>query len=257
MWRDLTPTWRTHAQLVLVDLPSHGASATAVAGTDPVDDLLSILRDEQLERVAIIGHSAGAALAVDLAARASGRVSALILLSPSITGFASRTPVDLSAVAQRVRAGDPTGAAEAWLATSVMRTNLAPARSSWFKDLVRDNTRVWQLDGGRAPRPRASVDERLASLRMPVFVGDGALDSAGTHEVSHAIASAQPRARHERFGDAGHWFPVERPEVISALVLDFLLGTWCRPRRASPVTSCPSGPSAGESGRLAESSPHR
>ncbi len=252
MWRDLVPAWRAHATLVLVDLPSHGASALARADADPVDDLLEMLGDERLERVAIVGHSAGAALAVDFAARVPARTSALVLLSPSLNGFSSRRPLDLSAVAARARAGDPAGAAEAWLATPIMRTALTGDRAAWFRTLVRDNTRVWQLQAPRAPPPRPPVHERLAALRLPLFIGEGMLDRSGTRDVANAILQAQPTATHQRFAHAGHWFPVERPDVVRARVLTFLLHAWCRdvvlPRRAP----CQPEPSTDDSGRLAD-----
>ncbi len=235
MWRDLVPTWRLHARVVLVDLKSHGASAMAASDEDPVDELLAVLRDEQLDTVAIVGHSAGAALAVELAARAPSRISALVLLSPSLNGFVTRTSLDLSAVAERVRAGDPPGAAEAWLASPVMRTNLTATRTVWLQSLIRANTRVWQRDAVRGPPPRTSVAERLDALRMPLFVGEGMLDVSGTSEVADAIARAHPDAVREQFRDGGHWFPVEQPEAVRERVLAFLVRAWSRRGRlASP-----------------------
>lgn len=222
MWRDLVPQWQRAHTLVLVDLPSHGRSAMAHAGDDVVLSLLALLDALGLPRASIIGHSAGAALAVDFAARFPRRVASVVLLSPSVTGFRATARVDLSEVAARVRAHDPAGAAEAWLAAPVMRVHLDAPGVAWFGAMIRTNTRVWQLDQSRPAPPTMSADARIAALHMPLFVGLGADDPAGTAEVVRAIRTAHPGAELREFAGRGHWFPIESPREVASLVAAFL-----------------------------------
>ncbi|SMF69149.1 Pimeloyl-ACP methyl ester carboxylesterase [Azospirillum oryzae] len=88
-----------HGRSVLaVDLPGHGRS-----GGEPLDSIaaladwvIALLDAAGLERAALIGHSMGALVALDAAARHSGRVESVALL-----GIAERMPVhpDLLAAA--------------------------------------------------------------------------------------------------------------------------------------------------------------
>lgn len=222
MWRALMGSWRPMFRLVLVDLKSHGQSIAASADDDVVRDMLAILDEQRIERTVIIGHSMGAAIAVDLTARAPERVSALVMLSPSVSGFVASTPPDLREVASRVRAGDHAGATTAWLATPLMRVRLPATATESFRAMIHDNARVWQSSGARSATAAESVDARIAALRVPLLVGIGADDASGVRELAAAILRAHPSATFHIVPSAGHWFPLEAPDATSRIVTDFL-----------------------------------
>jgi len=235
MWDALVPHWRGTFRLLLVDLPSHGASAPSTTRDDPAAAVLAILDAQRIERVAVIGHSAGAALAVALALRAPDRVAALVLLSPSIDGLQTRARVDLSVVAARVRAHDRAGAAEAWLSTPVMRTTLAARDDSAFRAMIRRNAGVWDVNASRPAPPPDSAASRIAALRTPILLAVGGDDPSGSVEVADVIQHAHPAAALRRLDGRSHWFPLEVPRVVADFTTTFLRGFACD---AAWRTSC-------------------
>jgi pimeloyl-ACP methyl ester carboxylesterase len=256
MWQPLVARWRSAFRLVLVDLKSHGQSATATAADDPTAELLAVMDEAGVDRFAVIGHSAGAALAVDLASSAPARVTALVLLSPSVNGFApSSARADLRELASRVRANDPPGAAEAWLASSVMQTALKGSARAAFRDMIRQNVRVWEASAGRPPSPRGSAADRIAAVQAPLLIAVGGQDASGVAEVADAIAAAHPRAPRRRLPDQGHWFPLEVPRAVATWTAAFLRAQVCL---AGPPAGgqTPAGPNGRLTERSAATTPH-
>lgn len=103
VWTLQTRYFAHHGRNVLaVDLPGHGRSAGPVLGSIPAlaEWVVRLLDAAQVERAALVGHSMGALIALEAAARAPARVWALALL-----GVAARMPVhgDLLAAANEGR----------------------------------------------------------------------------------------------------------------------------------------------------------
>jgi pimeloyl-ACP methyl ester carboxylesterase len=91
-WDRLVPEIDPSRRIVALDLPGFGASERPRARSDPRDFarvLDAFAAAELPERFALVGHSLGALLAAEFAARSPGRVAHLALLAP--LGFA-RTP---------------------------------------------------------------------------------------------------------------------------------------------------------------------
>ncbi len=89
-WRDLPERLaRTGYNVVVPDLPGHGAS-TATAATpdalvDAMEEVIALVAPEGPLR--LVGHSMGAAVAAHLAQRIAGRVDRLVLVAPAGLGI--------------------------------------------------------------------------------------------------------------------------------------------------------------------------
>lgn len=239
MWDALTIDWSHRYRVVRVDLKSHGESADAHRDDDPVADLLAVLDTQHIARATLVGHSVGAAHAVDLAARAPERVAALVLLSPSLTGFRAHARVPLDAVAARVRARDAAGAAAAWLHTSIMRTTLHGDAAERFEDMILANQRIWDRTSPVPSPPAAPLAERLAALRAPLLLAAGAGDSSGTREAVAMLAAVHPASVQHVHATGGHWFPLESPDVVRAWVDAFLAPYRCATQWRAADQACP------------------
>ncbi|GGH16254.1 acetoin dehydrogenase dihydrolipoyllysine-residue acetyltransferase subunit [Alsobacter metallidurans] len=87
-WRPLVDLLPGAAPVLAVDLPSHGQSS-AVGGSDlaAIEDAVSrTIEAEGVDRLVLVGHSLGAAVATMLAGRFGDRVGGLALLSPAGLG---------------------------------------------------------------------------------------------------------------------------------------------------------------------------
>jgi 2-succinyl-6-hydroxy-2,4-cyclohexadiene-1-carboxylate synthase len=235
-------TWAPHIAVcarhglraIAVDLIGHGGSDAPV---DParyrmercVEDLVDLLDILGIERAAVLGYSMGGRLALQLAASAAERVSALMLesASPGIADPAERrrrAEADellaealerdgLEAFVDRW-AGQPLFASQATLPADVrarVRDQRLRQRPIGLANSLRG------LSAGR----QAPVWDRLPALHVPTLLVVGALDEK-YRALGRAMAEALPRARLAVVPGAGHTVHLEQPRAFDELILGFL-----------------------------------
>jgi pimeloyl-ACP methyl ester carboxylesterase len=92
-WRNWLPLLQPEPDLfagrrmLLIDLRGHGASSKPAAGYRVLDytaDILALIRQEELERLTIVGHSLGALIALLVAGEHPERIEALVLEEPPL-----------------------------------------------------------------------------------------------------------------------------------------------------------------------------
>jgi pimeloyl-ACP methyl ester carboxylesterase len=190
-------------------------------------DTMAGLADDVLAgappRFAVAGLSMGGYCALEIVARAPGRVSALALVDTSARpdtpegraareGQIARAPAALAAIVDELlpkwvhpsRLADPAVA-------DVVR---AMARGRGPEAFVRQQ---------RAIMSRADSRPRLAAIRCPTAVICGRQDVLLPLEVHEEMARGIPGAALEVIEDCGHLAPLERPAEVAA-ALRRLLG---------------------------------
>jgi pimeloyl-ACP methyl ester carboxylesterase len=80
----------------------------------------------------------------------------------------------------------------------------------------------WAIAGTWTDRPELAP-ERLAELRCPILVIQGANEVPYKRRQAAALADAVPNARLETLPGAGHPVHVQRADAVNAIVRDFLL----------------------------------
>ncbi len=232
-------TLRGQRTLLRVDLRGHGGSTarTRLDGALWCDDLAALLDAEGLQRAHLVGHSLGAQVALQMAARHPTRVASLVLIDPvfrealhgrsaliarstpllrlaalvvraaNALGLHRGTlpPLDLRALDQRAREAlaDPDPAAEAAFIAhySSLRADLRHVPLAvYLQDLVEMFRPV--------PPPRTLAVPVLALLSTGATFADAA-------EMRAALAG--PRVRIESI-DCHHWPLTERPAEVRALI---------------------------------------
>ncbi len=211
-----------HYTVVRYDLRGHGRSADAAGPFSGPDDLRGVLDAVDPGPVRLVGLSYGARVAVDFALADPARVSALVLVSPTVSGFAgSERPDWWAPMMDAVRAGDAERAADLLARSPLMA--VGPADSGAVRRMVRENARLFRQTGRERPAA-APAWGRLAELTMPVLVVTGADDGADILRVADAVAAAAPLARQERIAGAGHLVNVAAASRFNALLAGFFGG---------------------------------
>ena len=233
-WCEHAPVLARHATVVAVDLIGHGRSDTP---SDParygmeqcVTDLLAVLDHRGLARVAVLGSSMGARVALHLAAAAPDRVPALILESGS-PGLAAeeerraRRDSD-EALAARLERDGVEAFVDYWEALPLFATQRgAPVAVQ----IVQRRQRLYNSATGLANSLRGmgtgvqvSLWDRLGEIHMPTLLIAGAWDDK-FRAIGRAMAAALPHARLAIVPDAGHTVHLEQPAEFDRLVVDFL-----------------------------------
>lgn len=235
-WTQHVPAFATRYLTVTIDLLGHGRSD---APADPgrygmervADDVVDVLDQLGLARVAALGYSMGGRLALFLASVAPERISALVLESSS-PGI--RDPAE-----RRERA-----ASDAVLADAIERDGITAFVDRWerlplFATQARlpDAERAAQRARRLAQSPRGLANslrgmgqgvqpplvECLGTIPMPALILVGALDPAYC-ALGREMTRLIPNARLAIIPDAGHAVHLEQPEAFRLTVREFLDG---------------------------------
>jgi pyruvate dehydrogenase E2 component (dihydrolipoamide acetyltransferase) len=209
------------APVIALDLPAHGQSAVRLPGGAALADLASFvlhfLDTLGVERVHVVGHSMGAAIAAQMALAAPQRVASLVLIASAglgpeinsgyIDGFvAAATRRELKPVVEQLFA-DPG------LVSRQMLDDLLK-----FKRLDGVSQALTQLGGALFGGGRQAVlpVSQLAGSKVPVTLVWGREDRIipATH-AAHAPAGVKVQV----LEGAGHMVMMEKAAEVNALIV--------------------------------------
>lgn len=233
-WQPFFDAWGAHLRLIAVDLPGHGR---APAPADPAQytmqhvaaGLLALLDARGIERTHLLGYSMGGRLALYLASHHPDRIGKLVLESSS--------PGLATTVARQERI-----ASDGELANFIEREGIAAFVARW------EALALWNSQQQLSPAVRQSLHEQrlrnsatglanslrgmgtgrqpslwplLPDLSLPALLIAGALDTKFV-AINREMTALLPDARLEIVAGAGHAVHLERPDIFSRCVLDFL-----------------------------------
>ncbi|MGZ4671712.1 MAG: alpha/beta fold hydrolase [Ilumatobacteraceae bacterium] len=239
LWRHQVPALVEAGHRVIVpDLRGFGESSKPAeidryGVLDLVGDVLGILDAVGEQRVHVVGHDWGAALAWAMAAFVPDRVDHLVALSvghPSAfrdAGLVQRQKSWYMLLFQF------EGIAEQWLSADDFANMRAwahhPDMDQVAVDLARPGALTAALNWYRANlHPRTWIEPPLVfpQIKAPTMgvwsSGDFALDESGMIGSSRYVDGPW---RYERVEGAGHWMQLEAADEVSALLVDFLRDT--------------------------------
>lgn len=220
-------------RVLSADLKGHGLSDKPTAAGEytveaMVAHLVEILDALAVGRTALVGHSLGGALALDVAMRFPERVSRIALLDSVGLGR--------SGLVSLVRLLTPRAVApylphlvRRWMVSLVLRV----AYGKWGGFSRRDVDEYWAptqfpeaVRAARAmahefswtPQPR----ERLRTLQAPTLVLFGTRDRLVNFRATAKLVHALPHGRLHLVRGAGHVTPEEAPEEVNRVLRDFL-----------------------------------
>jgi magnesium chelatase accessory protein len=234
-WRRLAPLLAPHYTLVMPDLPGQGFSRAGNRmrlGLDTVsEDIAALLADQNWQPRAIIGHSAGAALALRLSEILPEKPKALVGINAALGNFDGLAGV-LFPMLARLLSLNPLipslfarlagGEAQVRRLLSSTGSTLDAKGRSYYERLIRDPAHVdgtlgmmaqWQLDG---------LLSRLPAIATPTLLFAGSADRTVPPSVSRDAAARMSHAEVIEFAGMGHLLHEEAAEAIAPLLIRFL-----------------------------------
>jgi magnesium chelatase accessory protein len=233
-WRDIMPLLAQTHQVIAIDLPGQGFSqlgSPARCGLDAMaKDLASLINQEGWTPTAIIGHSAGAAIALRLAELGVSPRGQIIGINAALANFEGIAGFLFPAVAKLLSLNPLT--ARIFTATSGNRaaverliastgSNLDPIGLKLYETLISRRSHVdgtlammahWKLDG---------LLERLPNIHHQTLFITGANDQAVSPSTSEAAALRMKSARVQQLSGLGHLAHEESPQRVVELIRDF------------------------------------
>jgi pimeloyl-ACP methyl ester carboxylesterase len=219
-----------------------------------VRDVTGILDALGVERAHVVGHDWGAGVAWLLAALAPERVDRLVAISVGLPGTGGLP--DLEALQKgwyrllfALDTAEDLFTRRDW---HLMRTLLAshPETEEWLRELADPAALTAALGWYRSNLPidrlvPAGPARTLPPVQAPTLgiwsAGDAFLTEEAMRRSADGIAGPW---RYERIEDAGHWVPLDQPNRLNALLLEFLAASPGR-RLAARRPPAPRPPPAG------------
>ncbi len=190
-------------------------------------DLLAVLDRLGTGRVALLGWSMGGFIAQELAARAPGRISALVLLASDGGGSGAI----LACPAVTARLFDHSGSAReqaSRLIELLFPPSLASEIDARFGELVaaaRAALPAGTLEAqerAMAAWHEAASESRLAAITAPTLVMSGEEDVVIPAANAPLLAAAIAGAKLRSFAGAGHGFIAQEAPSVAAAIREFL-----------------------------------
>ena len=208
----------TDFDVYAVDLRGHGASASSFAGWSQAaiaDDLAAFVETLGIRGAAYAGHSLGGFTGLFAQIRHPGTFSALSLLATAVAAGGTAPP----------------GLKEAFVTRGRDRAFTQGAFASMYLHPGPDDIRH-AVDAVSLIDPsvhetffsnfsRNVITERLAELRVPVLLVNGARDNVVSPAEQHRTALGLSLSKEVTFSVEGHMLPIEAPEATAREMLNF------------------------------------
>lgn len=231
MFNDLS----AHYAVTAFDLPGHGFTKLGALQRSSLDlmaqDIATLLTELEVKPAAIIGHSAGAALAFRLAETLAVPPRALIGLNAALENFSgaagwlfptmakllATTPLTTSLFTKFMSGRNSARNLISSTGSTLDEIQIGHYHTLFMsKDHVEGALRMmaqWSLDG---------FSQRLACIDAPTLLITGANDQAVPPEASVRAAARMPNASHTSLAGLGHLAHEEAPTLVISLIRDYL-----------------------------------
>lgn len=233
MWDGQMAALAEHFRVVRYDLRGFGETPVPPGSYSHVADLAGVLAALGIERAHLLGCSKGGACALDFTLLHPERVSGLVLVCSSPSGYRpdppAPEPAQWPALVAAFDAGDLERAAELEVQVWVDGPRRGPDQ---VDAVVRAKVRAMDLLALRhevaAQGPEQKTEPpaagRLAEVRAPTLVIMGDLDAPISLSSGAALAAGIPGARRVVIEGTAHLPNMEQPERFNEMVADFLEG---------------------------------
>lgn len=225
-------------RLIVPDLPGQGftrAGGMLRLGLDAMaDDLATLCAAQDWRPVAIIGHSAGAAVALRMAEVLPRPPHAVIGLNAALGPFDGFAGWLFPKLAKAMSASPFVAAIVTRMASkrsqveSLLKgtgSHLAPEGVALYQRLVTDPCHIEGTLGMMAQWQLEPLIERMPQIMVPCLLIASDKDRAVPARVSREASKALGRALYHEIAGFGHLVHEEAPELVAELILPFLAKT--------------------------------
>ncbi|MDQ1183214.1 alpha/beta fold hydrolase [Agrobacterium larrymoorei] len=167
------------------------------------------------KRLVVVGCSVGGSCALEVAALAPDRVSALVLI-----GSKAWRRRDLVYHSSALQILEEEGLELAWWKSwsPLLSKKASPEAIEATKEIALRQSPEKVARGVRVFHTRPSREDVLTSFSGPVAIVTGSGDIAPGVEISRKQADMARRGRSHVIPDCGHYVPIEKPEVLNCII---------------------------------------
>ena len=223
-WRAWVPTLARHHRVLSFDMRGH-------AGTQPppseafslpglAADIAAVLDSLEIERVHLVGASAGGIVSLRFAHDFPQRLHSLCLVASTPKLAQMGASID-AGVWRRTLEEEGT---KAWLLSDAQKRfgpNTEQGLVEWYAD-EGGKTQAEVVLALQACLLQEDLTPLLPQIATPTLILAAAQDEITPPEVQHLMAQQMLNARLQTFENVGHNMKVEIPDVLAGSVRDFI-----------------------------------
>jgi magnesium chelatase accessory protein len=233
-WRDLVVPLSARYRVLAIDLPGHGFTRLGTrrrSGLEPMSaDIAALLRHLEVRPSAIVGHSAGAAIALQLAQILGPAPERIVSINGALENFPGLAGVLFPLIAKALALNPLTGAVVATTMSRKATQRLIEGTGSHidargidlYTRLFRDRLHVSGTLGMMEQWSLNRLLPTLCDIPQPTLLLAGSRDVAVAPKASRTAAEHLPQGVFRSFADAGHLLHEEQPLRATEEILGFL-----------------------------------
>jgi pimeloyl-ACP methyl ester carboxylesterase len=231
-WDFLAPLMIDHYRVLALDLRGHGDSdwdeGADYAAEAHASDVLTFIREMNLDGVTLVGHSFGGQVAIKSAAQIDGSLAALVVID-SRTRIGERAARFMDSLRKLPQPLFPS------FDEAVRRFRLLPIDHQTSPEVLRhiacravrqqgDGTWTFKFDRRAMVNTKTSdLTGELRALRCPLLVVRGAQSTLIPASVLDDFVEAAPHAQCDAIPDAHHHVMLDQPKALATVLHQFLL----------------------------------
>ena len=185
------------------------------------DQAWDLLDSRGIDRVAVVGNSMGARVALTMALAHPARVSGLVLLSARLHPSTSPAQKLLREYVPS-REGMERLIRECFVTDQTLVTPEMVEQRFELSAQPGAHEAMQQVFAGLAAAGPGHTEEDLGRVRAPTLILHGRLDQIVPAHNSVDFAALMPHADLHLLAHTGHWLQIERADLVNALIRDFL-----------------------------------
>ncbi len=223
-WRSWVPTLARHHQVLRFDMRGHAGTQPPPEGSFSLPglaaDIAAVLDNLEIERVHLVGASAGGIVSLRFAHDFPQRLHSLSLVASTPKLAQMGAGIDASVWRRTL---EEKGTKQWLLSDAEKRFGLQaePGLVEWYAS-----------EGGKTPAVvvlalqdcllSEDLTPLLSQITTPTLILAAAQDEITPQEVQHLMAQQMPNASLQTFEGVGHNMKVEIPDLLAGSVRDFI-----------------------------------
>lgn len=229
MWKPQIEYLSKAYRLIVPDLRGHGRSTVLKHGYsihDYTSDIVQLISQLKLHKVHLIGFSLGGAIATELSAVYSHLLLSTTVISPipQISMPGDELDIKISKFRKVMAKDGIKNAVENVLLKEPIFGKINVGLNEWInlKKTIKQFSGYPLNEKFSTRNDSQSMMDLLHAYDKPFMIITGENDNKNFHKAANTLLSALPSSQKISVNDAGHLCPIEQPEIINKILINFL-----------------------------------
>jgi pimeloyl-ACP methyl ester carboxylesterase len=222
VWTSLASLLSKHYKVITFDGRGAGESPSPTEPVNYVYDLLKLLNHLEIDQATVVGHSMGGQIATEFALLYPNRVSELVLVAPSLTGYPYSQ--ELEQYFQRINEAAPNidKMIEIALSASIYQITMAGQHRDILVQMMKHHIeKTFEWKTFEQIWPDSPAITRLDEMKVRTLFLIGEVESADNKRVAECFEKI-PNIQFVHIAEADHMVMLTHPDEMYHLIMSFL-----------------------------------